>query len=76
MFWAVGGLVWGRVEGAMGSWGVKGEGGKVSWEERRGVVVGVIERVERIFSFWGLGFEMVLLVWLLALVLECGCSVV
>lgn len=41
------GLVAGRKGGEMGILGVKGEGGTVRWEERKGV--GVIVSAERIF---------------------------
>jgi hypothetical protein len=45
------GFVVGRVVVEMGIWGVKGEGGIVRWEERKGVGVGEIESVERMFGF-------------------------
>lgn len=45
------GFVVGRVVVEMGIWGVKGEGGIVRWEERKGAGVGEIESVERMFGF-------------------------
>ena len=43
-------MVVGRATVEMGIWGVKGDGGSVRLEERKGV--GDMDSVERIFGFW------------------------
>ena len=46
------GLVVGREGGEMGIWGVKGEGGRARWEERKGVGVGDMDSVDRMVFFF------------------------
>jgi hypothetical protein len=54
MLLLVAGLVGGRGGGEIGIWGVKGEGGRVWWEERKGVGVGEMDSLERIFLVFDL----------------------